>query len=112
MPNPNEPLRPPPADAPLKVEYASPPRAEPSRAAAWAVVAAITLTSCAVTFGLVFWSMGRLRAARQPAPLPLPGALRATPIPFPQVTPGWNPPAPAPLATGRAELARCATHLQ
>ncbi len=100
----------PPPGAQPAIEYATPPRAEPSRAV-WVIVAAITLTACALTFGIVYWWMDRpprQSRGRLWAPVPL----ATQPAPFPQFTPGMNPPPQASLTPGRAELARCATHLQ
>jgi hypothetical protein len=108
MPHPDEPIRPPAAASP-KVDYANPARAEPPRAAAWVIAVAIMLTACVATFAIVYWAMGRIRAARPPVIVSMP--LSSQPA-FPQVSPGSGPPAEAPLTPGRAELAKCTMRLQ
>ena len=98
---------------PATVEYATPAPAGPRRGAgtSWAGAAAIALAACALTFGVVYWSMDRLpRRPQRRVWVPVP--LGTQPDPFPQVLPGAGPVEPAPLAPGRAELARCAMRLQ
>jgi hypothetical protein len=91
------------------IDCATPARAEPPRAAAWVIAVAIMLTACVVTFAIVYWAMGRIRAARPPVIVSVP--LGSQPA-FPQVSPGSGPPADAPLTQGRAELAKCTMRLQ